>query len=190
MSEPRLGKRETFAFALPGLSIAWLIPPMYAILGDFYLRYTAATAAGIGTAMVLSKIIDAITDPPVGYLSDITETRFGARKPWMGAGVLLAIPMFWMFFNPPADAGNGYFLVGIVLYYLTYTLVKIHEAFFRSSPANNPNEVYPPMTVAERAGCGILLLFAVAIGIYPNLLTVILEPSLAPILEALASAAN
>ncbi len=77
-----------------------------------------------------------------------------------------------------------------ILATFTYTLVKIHEAFFRSSPANNPNEVYAPMTVAERAGCGILLLFAVAIGIYPNLLTVILEPSLTPILEALATAAK
>ena len=46
------------------------------------------------------------------------------------------------------------------------------------------------MTLAEKAGCGILLFFAVAIGIYPNLLTTILEPSLAPILEALASAAK
>lgn len=77
-----------------------------------------------------------------------------------------------------------------ILATFTYTLVKIHEAFFRSSPSNNPNEVYAPMTVAERAGCGILLLFAVAIGIYPNLLTAILEPSLAPILEALATAAK
>ena len=77
-----------------------------------------------------------------------------------------------------------------ILATFTYTLVKIHEAFFRPAPAHNPNETYSPMTVAERAGCGILLLFAVAIGIYPNLLTAILEPSLAPILEALATVAK
>lgn len=77
-----------------------------------------------------------------------------------------------------------------ILATFTYTLVKIHEAFFRSSSSNNPNEVYSSMTAAERVGCGILLLFAVAIGIYPNLLTAILEPSLAPILEALATAAK
>ena len=77
-----------------------------------------------------------------------------------------------------------------ILATFTYTLVKIHEAFFRQAPAHNPNEVFSPMTLAEKAGCGILLLFAVAIGLYPKLLTTILEPSLAPILEALANAAQ
>jgi NADH-quinone oxidoreductase subunit M len=77
-----------------------------------------------------------------------------------------------------------------ILATFTYTLVKIHEAFFREAPAHNPNKVFSPMTMAEKAGCGILLFFALAIGIYPNLLTTILEPSLAPILEALASAAK
>ena len=124
-ADPRLNPLQTFSFAFPGLAIAWLIPPMYAILGDFYLRYTAATAAGIGSAMVFSKIVDAITDPPVGLLSDRTSTRFGSRKPWIFAGMLIAIPMFWFFFNPPEDAGNTYFAIGIVLYYLVYTLVKI-----------------------------------------------------------------
>jgi Na+/melibiose symporter-like transporter len=98
---------------------------MYAILADFYLRYTAATAAGVGTAMILSKIIDALTDPPVGYLSDRTRSRLGARKPWIAAGALLGILTLWYFFNPPVDAGNGYFLVGIVLYYQVSTLVFI-----------------------------------------------------------------
>jgi len=77
-----------------------------------------------------------------------------------------------------------------ILATFTYTLVKIHEAFFRSSPAHNPNEVYTTMTIPEKLGCGILLLFALGIGIYPNLLTVILEPSLMPILEALSTAAK
>lgn len=77
-----------------------------------------------------------------------------------------------------------------VLATFTYTLVKIHEAFFRASVAHASEDNYPPMTLAEKAGCGLLLFFAVAIGIYPNLLTSILEPSLAPILEALASAAR
>ncbi|NIB42482.1 MFS transporter [Pseudomaricurvus alkylphenolicus] len=116
---------QKLAYAIPGLALAWLIPPMYAILGDFYLRYTEATAAGIGTAMMMSKIVDAITDPPVGYLSDKTESRWGARKPWIFVGLLMVIPSFHFFFSPPEDAGNLYFALGLVLYYLCYTLIKI-----------------------------------------------------------------
>ena len=77
--------------------------------------------------------------------------------------------------------------IGIIATF-TYTLVKIHEAFFRKSTAHASEDLYSPMTLPEKAGCGLLLLFAVAIGIYPPLLTSILEPSLAPILEALAAA--
>lgn len=127
MNTMSLNKWQTLAFACPGLSVAWLIPPMYAILADYYLRYTAATAAGVGTAMIVSKLVDAVTDPPVGYLSDVTRTRWGARKPWIVAGVLLAAPTFWFFFNPPQDAGNLYFSVCIVFYYITYTLIQIPQ---------------------------------------------------------------
>jgi len=67
MAQPnKLSLFQVFSYALPGLAVAWLIPPIPAILGDFYLRYTEATAAGIGTAMILSKIIDGITDLPTG----------------------------------------------------------------------------------------------------------------------------
>jgi len=120
-----LTKSQLYAYAAPSIAFAWLIPPMYAIMGDFYIRYTAATAAGIGSAMMFSKIIDAITDPPVGYLSDHTTTRWGARKPWIFAGLLAAILTFVVFFNPPENAGNIYFTVGLVLYYIAFTLIAI-----------------------------------------------------------------
>ena len=77
-----------------------------------------------------------------------------------------------------------------ILATFTYTLVKIHEAFFQASQSHSTTESYAPMTLAEKAGCALLILFAVAIGLYPKLLTSILEPSLAPILEALAVAAG
>ena len=116
---------QAIAFSIPGLPIAWLIPPMYAILGDFYLRYTAATAAGVGTAMILSRVIDAITDPPVGYLSDHTKSPIGSRKPWIIAGTIVCMVTFYMLFNPPEGAGNLYFTGGIILYYIAYTLLLI-----------------------------------------------------------------
>jgi len=120
-----LTTRQVMSFAAPSIAVAWLIPPMYAILSDFYLRYTAVTAAGIGTAMLLSKIVDAITDPPVGYFSDSTTTRWGGRKPWLAAGAILAAATFIFFFNPPPDAGNLYFATGITFYYIAYTLIQI-----------------------------------------------------------------
>ena len=125
MTEFSLTKKQILAFSAPSIAVAWLIPPLYAIMADFYLRYSAATAAGIGTAMLVSKIVDAVTDPPVGCWSDLTRSRWGARKPWLAAGVVLSMLMFAVFFNPPEDAGNWYFFNGLVLYYIAFTLLQI-----------------------------------------------------------------
>jgi Na+/melibiose symporter-like transporter len=125
MTEFSLTKKQILAFSAPSVAVAWLIPPLYAIMADFYLRYSAATAAGIGTAMLASKIVDAITDPPVGYWSDHTQSLWGGRKPWLAAGVVLSLLMFAVFFNPPVDAGSAYFFFGLVLYYIVYTLIQI-----------------------------------------------------------------
>lgn len=125
MNMARISLGRSLAFAAPALPIAWLIPPVYAILGDFYLRHTAATAAGIGTAMILSKLIDAVTDLPVGYLSDHTRSPMGARKPWMLGGMCVAMLAFAMLFFPPADAGDLYFTLNIILYYLAITFIFI-----------------------------------------------------------------
>lgn len=170
-----LSKSQMIAFAAPGLAVAWLIPPMYAILGDFYLRYTAATAAGVGTAMIVSKIVDAITDPPVGYLSDHTQTPLGARKPWIAAGALLSIPMFWFFFNPPEDAGNWYFSLGIIFYYLCYTLIKIPLRAWLGELAPDyleRNRIWSWFTIAMLAG-----------GLVIMVLPIVLSSSILPVFD-------
>ena len=67
-----------------------------------------------------------------------------------------------------------------------YTLVKIHEAFFRErSPAvdNQAETAYPPMTLPEKTGVAILLGAALLIGLCPWLLTDKISPSLKLMLE-------
>jgi NADH-quinone oxidoreductase subunit M len=75
--------------------------------------------------------------------------------------------------------------LGILLTF-GYTLVKIHEAFFRErSPAvdNQAETAYPPMTLPEKTGVTILLGAALFIGLCPWLLTDKISPSLKLMLE-------
>jgi len=79
-----------------------------------------------------------------------------------------------------AGAGAG------ILLTFGYTLVKIHEAFFRErSPAvdNQAETAYPPMTLPEKTGVAILLGAALLIGLCPWLLTDKISPSLKLMLE-------
>ncbi len=79
-----------------------------------------------------------------------------------------------------AGAGAG------ILLTFGYTLVKIHEAFFRErnpSPDSQAETPYPPMTLPEKAGVALLLGSALLIGLCPWLLTDKISPSLKLMLD-------
>lgn len=44
----------------------------------------------VGVAVILNRVIDAISDPFFGWLSDNTRTRWGRRRPYMLVGSVLA----------------------------------------------------------------------------------------------------
>ncbi len=50
----------------------------------------ALNAALVSLAIMLPRLIDGITDPILGHLSDNTHTRWGRRKPFLVAGSVLA----------------------------------------------------------------------------------------------------
>ncbi len=88
-----------------------------------------------GVAIFIPRLADAISDPLIGSLSDNTRSRWGRRKPYMVAGVILSaviLPLLWM--PPFAETGrnvwyaNGPFLwlaVMGTLYTTAYTLFSV-----------------------------------------------------------------
>jgi NADH-quinone oxidoreductase subunit M len=88
----------------------------------------------------------------------------------------------------------GWIVVGAgvgILATFGYTLVKIHEAFFRTrdtAPGNGePTASYEPLTIPEMVGCGLLLGSALLIGLCPWLLTNTISASLNFFVERLAN---
>lgn len=105
----------------------------FTIMG-FYLLYFMTDivklgAALAGTALMVGKIWDAVTDPAVGTFSDRTNTRWGRRRPYMFVGAItLFIFMILMFVNPHLGTQGALFVWVAVMYCLlntAYTLVNI-----------------------------------------------------------------
>lgn len=111
------------AYAMPGLPLSLLISPFPALLMAFYAKHTAATTAGIATIILFARIFNGLIDPPIGYLSDRTRGRLGPRKPWLIGGALFSIPAFWIAYMPPADAGNAWFALAIVSFYIAHSVI-------------------------------------------------------------------
>lgn len=83
----------------------------------------------LGYAMALPRILDAITDPIMGNLSDNTRTRWGRRRPYIFLGAILCALLFALLWFPPVSMAKpvifGYFLLVSILFYLAYTIFAV-----------------------------------------------------------------
>src|SRR3546814_16731882 len=97
----KLSRWQLFAYgqlvvpmAVIGLPLAIYIPPFYS--GTLGLSLTA-----VGVILMLARLSDVIVDPFLGRWSARTPTRWGRRRPWLVAGVLvMGIPSLMLFFPP------------------------------------------------------------------------------------------
>lgn len=86
----------------------------------YYTDSVGISAAVIGTIMLLTRLLDGVTDLGMGALIDRTRTRWGKARPWV---LWSAVPMglgLVLLFNVPASLGSS----GKIAYAaITYTLM-------------------------------------------------------------------
>lgn len=98
-----------FAFyALPAIPLAAIALPFYIVVPTFYADHFALSLATIGTLLLGIRLIDAVTDPLFGWLSDRVRSRFGRRRFFFVISTPLTALAAFMLFWPPQDAGVAY----------------------------------------------------------------------------------
>jgi Na+/melibiose symporter-like transporter len=135
-----LTSAQLLAFGFPALTHAMVASPVYGILPTYYAANTMVTLAQIGTIAAFSRIIDALNDPIMGYLSDRTRTRFGGRKPYIVAAILLMAIAVFQLFSPPADAGWLYFLLWSQVLYTGFTMFEVPRSAWSSEVSRDYNQ--------------------------------------------------
>jgi glycoside/pentoside/hexuronide:cation symporter, GPH family len=121
---PRHGTRAMLAYVLPTIAAGTVMGPVTAILPSLYAKYTRVTLATLGTLFIVVRIVDAVSDPLVGYWSDRTRSVRYGRKPWVIAGALVTSVSVWFLFRIPPAAGILYLASWSILFYIGYT---VHE---------------------------------------------------------------
>ncbi len=103
------------------------------IIGIYYLHFLTDVLglpmALAGIVFLVSKIWDAVTDPMMGYISDRTRTRFGRRRPYFLAGIVLIFISFFLMWYP-IDLENNlhlffYVLIAYIFFSTVITMVMI-----------------------------------------------------------------
>lgn len=80
----------------------------------------------VGLLGSLPRVMDALTDPLMGYISDNTKTRWGRRRPYIFAGAIMVGIIYALIWQLPEGQSDTFyfwvFLVGSCLFFLAYTV--------------------------------------------------------------------
>ena len=84
----RLSFREKAGYGIGDLGFNLYWANISAFLLIFYTDVMGLAAAAVGTMILVTKLIDAATDPLMGAIADRTRTRFGRFRPYLLWGAL------------------------------------------------------------------------------------------------------
>ncbi|MFK8031339.1 MAG: MFS transporter [Gammaproteobacteria bacterium] len=87
----------------------------------YYTDVFGISPAAAATMLLVTKIVDAISDPAMGLISDRTETRWGKYRPYLlWVAVPYAVLGYLLFLGPElSETGK------LIYAYITYTLVML-----------------------------------------------------------------
>jgi GPH family glycoside/pentoside/hexuronide:cation symporter len=95
----------------------------------FFLIEIVGLRPGLaGIVLLVGRIVDAITDPIMGMISDRTHSRWGRRKPYIWAGAIplgISFAFIWML---PGGSQSTIFLLAVfvlLLHTLIYTMTHM-----------------------------------------------------------------
>lgn len=93
----------------------------------FYSQVIGLDAKLVSIALFVALLIDAISDPVVGYISDHTNTRWGRRHPFMYVAAMPVAVAYYFLWIPPAMGEPAMFAYLVTMVILTRTLLTVFE---------------------------------------------------------------
>ncbi len=114
-----LSEKIGYAIGDAGFNFYWIIIGSY--LSYFYTDIFGISAAAAGTMFLVTKIVDAVTDPAMGAIADRTNTRWGKFRPYIAFGAIPFALVGVLTFTTP-DWSMEY---KIIYAYVTYSLMMV-----------------------------------------------------------------
>jgi Na+/melibiose symporter-like transporter len=127
-----LDRRTKLLFGMGSLAEGAQTVAFGSYLLIFYNQVIGVPAATVSAALMVSLLVDAISNPILGHVSDNLRSRWGRRHPFMYAAALPTAISFWMMFNPPQGWSNDalfwYILAVATLGRLSINLYELPSA--------------------------------------------------------------
>jgi GPH family glycoside/pentoside/hexuronide:cation symporter len=113
--------REKLGYGLGDTASNFYFQVFNIFLLYYYTDVFGISAAAVGTMFLVTKIVDAASDPLMGLIADRTDTRWGKFRPYiLWAAIPYAVLGYAMFAGPDlSETGK------LVYAYATYTLMML-----------------------------------------------------------------
>jgi Na+/melibiose symporter-like transporter len=150
----KLKNSTLFYYSLTDLPVMMSIFPVIVFIPRFYASDVGVPLALVGTYILITRLVDVVTDPLMGYISDHTRSRFGRRRPWVVLSVPILMVSIYQLFMPPDDAGGIYMLVWLAALGFGTTMMLIPYYAWGSELTSDYNE--RSKVTGWRAGAGVV----------------------------------
>lgn len=141
----KISWREILAFAVGdgGCNLVWTTIGSYLTL--YYTDSVGLAAATIGTLMLLSRLLDGVSDLVMGSIIDRTHTRWGKARPWiLWSAIPMGLGLVLMFSVPQSLSSGGKLAYASITYVLMaaviYTACNLSYNTLLSLAAPSPKD--------------------------------------------------
>lgn len=128
------------ALVSPAFPLAVVSIPTQVYLPAFYADDMGIGLTAVGTAFLVARLWDIITDPVIGVLSDRWRLPGGRRRAWMIVGLPLLTLGTVLVFQPDQTASFWSLQLGLLVLYLGFTFVSVNHNTLASEIAVTPLE--------------------------------------------------
>ena len=159
---------QRFSYAVGDFGINLYFMSVMTFLLFFYTEVYGLSAAVAGGVFLVARIVDAVTDPVMGFVADRTGSRWGKFRPYILLGPLPLGLITVATFTVPGFGDFGkvaWAYVTYVLFGIVYTVVTIPYAAMTAVLTDDHQERTRLSTL--RIGCAFAGAFVVSVSLMP-----------------------
>ncbi len=128
MNAGKLSTLEKIGYGLGDFGCNIVFQTVLIFLPAFYTDIFGITPAAMGLMLLVVRLLDTVTDPAMGVLTDLTRTRWGRYRPYL---LWFAIPLAAVFvlvhmtpdFGDQGNLAYAYFTYSLLM--ILYTIVNV-----------------------------------------------------------------
>lgn len=124
------------AYGALGLPLAFAALPIYVHVPRLYAEGLGLSLTVVGAILLLARVLDAITDPLIGWCAD----RFTRRRLSIVMGLPLLTAGMVALLSPPAHAGAAWLAVQVFIVTLGYSIVSINYHAWGAELGQKPRD--------------------------------------------------